>query len=276
MKSIFGWVLLASTYGVAFSEFVTKKNGLQVDVYHQPPAGVVYQNSTDSSFSPTAFTLIHGEHDAILVDSPATIAQGHIIQQSYPGAQVVAKKDVYDHMLQQYEPAVFKSVWASLFPGGQVTDTPLAAKVLSQNGTFHLEGHVLQAVEVGQSDTYNTTALHVPDLDLVVGGDVIYGHCHQLFAEDSSHELRQKWLISLDEAAALNPKVVVPSHMQAHDRYQPSHINETKRHIHFWEQLLANSSSWQELEAKVKKAFPLRTGNFVPRWSSQAPFSAAF
>ncbi|KAJ9644855.1 hypothetical protein H2204_001317 [Knufia peltigerae] len=308
MKSIFGWVLLASTYGVAFSEFVTKKNGLQVDVYHQPPAGVVYQNSTDSSFSPTAFTLIHGEHDAILVDSPATIAQGkalaqwinqtipgkqlktvyithghgdhfftgHIIQQSYPGAQVVAKKDVYDHMLQQYEPAVFKSVWASLFPGGQVTDTPLAAKVLSQNGTFHLEGHVLQAVEVGQSDTYNTTALHVPDLVLVVGGDVIYGHCHQLFAEDSSHELRQKWLISLDEAAALNPKVVVPSHMQAHDRYQPSHINETKRHIHFWEQLLANSSSWQELEAKVKKAFPLRTGNFVPRWSSQAPFSAAF
>lgn len=308
MKSVFGWMLLASTCGVVFSEFVTKKNGLQVDVYHQPAAGVVYQNSTDLSFSPTAFTLIHGKHDAVLVDSPATIAQGKalaqwisqtipgkqlktvyithghgdhfftgpIIQQSYPGAQFVVKKDVYDHMLQQYEPTFFKAVWASLFPGGQVTDTPFPAKVLPKNGTFYLEGHVLQAVEVGQSDTYNTTVLHVPDLDLVVGGDVIYGHCHQLFAEDASHELRQQWLDSLDKAAALNAKVVVPSHMQVHDGYQPSHINETKRYIHVWEQLRASSSSWQELEANMKNAFPLRTGNFILRWSSQAPFNAAF
>ncbi|KIW14955.1 hypothetical protein PV08_07742 [Exophiala spinifera] len=308
MKSIFGWGLLASTSGIGFSEFVTQKNGLQVDVYHQPPAVVAYQNSTDLSFSPTAFTLIHGEHDAVLVDSPATMAQGKalaewihetipgkqlktvyithghgdhfftgpIIQQNFPGAQVVAKKDVYDHMLQQYEPTFFNSFWASLFPGGQITDSPFSAKVLPENGTFYLEGHVLQAVEVGQSDTYNTTVLHVPDLDLVVGGDVVYGHCHQLFAEDSTHELRQEWLNSLDKAAALNPEFVIPSHMQPHDGYQPSHINETKRYIHVWEQLLACSSSWEELEAKVKKAFPLRTGNFILRWTCQAPFNAAF
>ena len=39
---------------------------------------------------------------------------------------------------------------------------------LLQNGEFHLENHVLKVVEVGQSDTYNTTVLHVPDLDLVI------------------------------------------------------------------------------------------------------------
>ncbi len=34
---------------------------------------MVYQNSTDLEFSPTAFTLIHGKHSAVLVDAPATI-----------------------------------------------------------------------------------------------------------------------------------------------------------------------------------------------------------
>lgn len=163
-----------------------------------------------------------------------------------------------------------------LFPGGQVTDIPYPAKVLPENGTFYLEGHALQAVEVGQSDTYNTTVLHVPDLDLVVGGDVAYGHCHQLFAEDSTSALRNEWLNSLDKVAALKPKLVIPSHMQSHDGYRPSHIDETEQYIRLWEQLRANSSSWQELEARTKKNFPHRTGNFLLRWGSQAPFNASF
>nr|KAK5446148.1 hypothetical protein LTR18_004067 [Exophiala xenobiotica] len=308
MKSFFASTVVAASVCAGLCDFVASKNGLQVDVYHQLPASVVYQNSTELSFSPTAFTLIHGKHDAVLIDAPATIAQGHalanwiqqtipgkqlkkiyithghgdhfftgpIIQKRYPGAQVVAKKDVYDHMLQQYQPETFAFVWESLFPGGQVTDTPNPAKVLPENGTFYLEGHALRAVEVGQSDTYNTTVLHVPDLDLVVGGDVVYGHCHQLFAEDSTTALRKEWLSSLDKVAALKPKLVIPPHMQAHDGYRPSHIDETKQYIRVWEQLQANSSSWQELEARTTKNFPDRTGNFILRWSSQAPFNASF
>lgn len=308
MRSISVLSLLACCFRSSFGDFVTRANGLQVDVYHLPPATVVYQNSTDLAFSPTAFTLIHGEHDAVLVDSPATIAQGNaladwvqqtipgkqvkaiyithghgdhfftgpIVQQRYPGARVVAKEDVYAHMLQQYEPSVYAPVWESLFPGGQVTDTPYPADVLPVNGTFYLEGHALQALEVGQSDTYNSTVLHVPDLDLVVGGDVIYGHCHQLFAEDPTPALRAQWLHNLDRVAALAPTVVIPSHMQPQDGYSPNHIVETKRYIHVWEEVRAKSSTWQELEAGMKENFPNRTGNFILRWSSQAPFNASF
>ena len=308
MKSTFILTLLASSLPLSISDFVTRKNGLQVDVYHLKPAPVAYQNTTELSFSPTAFTLIHGQHDAVLVDSPATKAQGHaladwveqtipgkklkaiyvthghgdhffassVIQQRYPGAKVVANRDVYAHMLQQYEPTFFAWLWASLFPGNQINGTAFPAQVLPSNGTFYLEGHALRAVEVGQGDTYNSTVLHVPALDLVVGGDVVYGHCHQLFAEDTKPELRAQWLRSLDEVASLKPKVVIPSHMQPQDGYKPSHIHETKCYIHVWEKVFANSSTWQDLEAGMKKNFPGRIGNFVLRWSSQAPFGAAF
>ncbi|EXJ95853.1 hypothetical protein A1O1_00978 [Capronia coronata CBS 617.96] len=309
MKDTTILTLLASTF-ICFgsSEFVTSKNGLNLDVYHLPAAPVVYQNSTNLSFSPTAFTLIHGRHDAVLVDAPATLSQGSAlaawieqtipgkrlkaiyithghgdhfftapaIQTRYPGAQVVVAQDVYAHMLQQYEPTIFAMVWASLFPGGQVSDDPFPAKILPSNGTFYLEGHALQAVEVGQGDTYNSTVLHVPSLDLVVGGDVVYGHCHQLFAEDDTHALRQQWLSSLDKVAALKPKIVIPSHMQPGEGYGPSHLHETKRYIHVWEQLRARARTWQELEQGMKQEFPGRIGSFILRWSSQAPFGAAF
>jgi hypothetical protein len=39
---------------------------------------------------------------------------------------------------------------------------------------FTLEGEVLRAVSVGQGDTEHSTFLHVPSLDAVVGGDIVY------------------------------------------------------------------------------------------------------
>ena len=38
---------------------------------------------------------------------------------------------------------------------------------------FSLEGHDLVLVDVGHTDTDDTSVLHVPDLGLVVAGDVI-------------------------------------------------------------------------------------------------------
>ncbi len=92
MKSIFASTLVAVLVCAGLCDFVTSKEGLQVDVYHQAPASVVYQNSTELSFSPTAFALIHGKHDAVLIDAPATIAQGHAladwIHRIIPGKQL--------------------------------------------------------------------------------------------------------------------------------------------------------------------------------------------
>lgn len=60
-------------------------------------------------------------------------------------------------------------------------------------GPCFLRGHAFQSIEVSQSDTYNSTVLHVPDVDPVVGGDVIFGRLHQFLAEDFPSKLISLW-----------------------------------------------------------------------------------
>jgi hypothetical protein len=53
--------------------------------------------------------------------------------------------------------------------------------------------------------------LHVPSIDLVVGGDVVYNGVHMMTAE-TDEAGRDAWIAGLDQAAALNPKTVVAGH----------------------------------------------------------------
>ena len=98
--------------------------------------------------------------------------------------------------------------------------------------------HTLRAVELGQEDTYDSTVLHVPDLDLVLGGDAVYGDYHRLFAEDVTLELRSIWLRSLVRVAALSPGWVVPSYIRFGYKYVTNHITKTKEYIRIYKEAL--------------------------------------
>ena len=41
-------------------------------------------------------------------------------------------------------------------------------------------------IETGHIDTLDTTALHVPDLGLIVSGDFAYNHCHMYVGRDNA------------------------------------------------------------------------------------------
>jgi hypothetical protein len=49
----------------------------------------------------------------------------------------------------------------------------------------------LRAIDVGFTDTEGTSILHVPDLHLVVAGDVVYGDVHQYLIR-SEHEGQER------------------------------------------------------------------------------------
>src|SRR5689334_8979634 len=46
-----------------------------------------------------------------------------------------------------------------------------------------VEGHEVVLVDVGHTDTDGTSVVHVPDLELVVAGDVIYNGVHMWIGE---------------------------------------------------------------------------------------------
>ncbi|PTB70163.1 Metallo-hydrolase/oxidoreductase [Trichoderma citrinoviride] len=264
------------------------------------PANLAGQNFSDPViFNPTTFTLITTPNEAVLVDTPTVrsraepvadwiaeviegrklstiyITHGHgdhffaagVIQERFPDAVIRATQGTYEHMQEQLAPAFWDGLWVPTFPELQDSPKPnLTVEVLPKDH-FTGDGQEFRAVEVVGGDTGSSTVLHVPSLDLVVGGDVVYGGCYQFLAENTTPELRQKWIDAVDQIAALHPKVIVPSHRLSTDGFGLDNLEATKEYIRTWAKLDAQTSTWQELEAAVIKAYPKRIGNYILRIS---------
>ena len=108
--------------------------------------------------------------------------------------------------------AAREAVWDKAYPG-QIPPSPVTATTVADN-RLTLEGHDLVIVEVGHSDTDHSTVLHVPDLSLVVAGDVLYNGAHQYLAE-SADGGRDAWRKAIDRVRALQPQRIVAGH---HDK----------------------------------------------------------
>jgi hypothetical protein len=76
--------------------------------------------------------------------------------------------------------AIRPLLWDKVYAG--IPPPPVTAVTVPAN-RFKLERHALVIVEVGHSDSDDTTVLHVPDLELVVAGDVIYNGVHMYFGQ---------------------------------------------------------------------------------------------
>jgi hypothetical protein len=54
--------------------------------------------------------------------------------------------------------------------------------------------------------------LHVPDLHLVVAGDVVYGDVHQYLIEANTKAKRGEWIKAIELVERLNPHTVILRH----------------------------------------------------------------
>jgi glyoxylase-like metal-dependent hydrolase (beta-lactamase superfamily II) len=190
-------------------------------------------------WSPITSTLISGKRDAVLVDTFITVEQADILVDwvaasgknlttiyvthghgdhffgigalldRFPNARAVATPNVVKLMRQQVSPQVLVNFWKPLFPG-QIPDRLVIAEELNRN-VIDLERHDLVVVEVGHTDTDNTTCLHVPSLGLVVAGDAAYNDVH-LYLAESNAQSRREWIAALDTIESLNPRAVIAGH----------------------------------------------------------------
>jgi hypothetical protein len=112
-------------------------------------------------------------------------------------------------MHQQLESGLLDQFARRWWPG-QLAAQMITAEPYADD-TFTLEGHELRIIEQGRTDTVDTTSLHVPSIDLVVGGDVLYNQCH-MFVGDTTPESRRNWIDALDRLAALRPRIAIAGH----------------------------------------------------------------
>ncbi|WP_329243591.1 MBL fold metallo-hydrolase [Streptomyces sp. NBC_01478] len=225
-------------------------------------------NGEPRAYQPIAVTLIHGARDAVLVDPPLTTGQaervGDWVEASGKrlthifathghgdhwftaggladrfGAEVVATAGTIEQM--RGNEAFREVLWDKLFPG-QIPPSPVTAVTVPGN-RLTLEGHALNIVEVGHADSDDCAVLHVPDLDLVVAGDVIYNGVHQYLGEAAGGSL-DAWRKAVDTVAALEPRRIVASHQNKNlDDDAARLIRETRRYFDDAEDVLAGCAT---------------------------------
>ena len=210
------------------------------------------------TFAATTSTLVSGESDAVLIDAQhiradvADLAEfitragkklttiyvthGHAdhwygagdLLATFPDARVVATAPVVEYINQAKE--VEAQQWAAMF-GDRVAE-PTAIPETLDGLTIELERHELQIVEVGQGDIKPSTVLHIPDLDAVVAGDVVYNQTHAMLGL-SGPSGWQRWLQSLDAIEKLSARMIVAGHRKPESSdYEASRmLDETRSYI---------------------------------------------
>src|SRR5262249_27471756 len=137
-------------------------------------------------------------------------------------------------------------------PAGEVD-----VAVVDERG-FELDGVALLPVEVGHTDTDATTMLHVPDVGLLVAGDVVYNGVHLYLTESGGVAGIDEWLSALDTAEALNPATVIAGHKDPRAFDNPSQIQSTRRYLTDARQLLQSSESAEEFYKAMLRLHPSR------------------
>src|SRR3954453_5278276 len=211
---------------------------LEYDVFvnDPPPQDGVLPNGEPKLFSPMASTLIYGQRDAVLTDPGMTtdqarvlgdwvaahgrnltdifVTHGHgdhwfaaqLLAERF-GARVVASAGTIAQM--RGNAATRPLLWDKVYTG--IPESPVTAVTVPGN-RFTLEGHELVIVEVGPTDSDDTTVLWVADLELVVAGDVIYNGVHMYLAQSVIVGGLQPWRDAIDKVEALKPRHIVSGH----------------------------------------------------------------
>ena len=176
-----------------------------------------------------------------------------VLLDRFPGARAIATPKSVKLMHEQLETATLdhflRRWWPGQLPARTVTAEPY------EDDTFTLEGHELHIIEQGRTDTTDTTSLHVPCIDLVVGGDVLYNQCH-MYVGDTTPESRRNWIQALDRLAALHPKIAVAGHKKPGAPDLPSAIQDTKRYLQDFDRLQQSATTDEELFNEMTKRYP--------------------
>src|SRR5262245_48846420 len=236
-------------------------------------------NGEPKGGSPVASTLIYGSEDAVLTDPAFTtdqaqelgewiarkdrnlteifVSHGHgdhwfaagLLAERF-GARVVATSGTIARMREAIaaRPVLWDKVYAGIPPA------PITAVTVPGN-RLTLEGHELVIVEVGHADTDDNSVLHVPDLRLVVAGDVIYNGAHQYLAESVVVGGFGPWRAAIDKVEALRPQHVVAGHQnkQLDDDAQRT-IAETRQYLDDADELLRTENTAVDFfKAKIQR-----------------------
>jgi glyoxylase-like metal-dependent hydrolase (beta-lactamase superfamily II) len=265
---------------------------LRAAVYIAPPIPFASPSGKGAGgvWSPISCTLIYSASEAVLVDTPITIKQteeliawikriapgrklayiyithGHgdhffgipQLAKAFPGAIPVATAGTVRHMEDQIEEQAYQSTWEVRFPKEIYRPFQLATALPPINEFKLANRWLFQAIDCGHSDTYDSTALWVPDLKLAVCGDIVYGQVHQMLAEANTPAKRNEWIRAVDKIKELKPIYVVPGHCQAGEIMGTWHLANTQQYIVDFGKVVETAKDRKDIITGMNTLYPDR------------------
>ncbi len=270
---------------------------LRADVFIGPYLHFEHGGGT---FSATTSTLVSGKSDAVLIDaqhiSTDVDALGDMIERTsrrlttiyvthghadhwygagelvarFPAARVVATPPVLEYIHQAAE--VERQQWEAMF--GDRVAKPTAVPEPLDGLTIQLEGYELRIVEVGQGDIRPSTAVHIPAIETVVAGDVVYNQIHAMLGL-SGPSGWERWLQSLDAIEKLDPQMIVCGHRkpESSDREVSRMLDETRSYISDFAKGAQSLDNAEELINLMKSKYPDFGNRWTLHFSAQSWFS---
>ncbi|MGF7237217.1 MAG: MBL fold metallo-hydrolase [Frankia sp.] len=237
-----------------------------------------------ATWPPSTSTFIWGDGGGLLVDCLITRAEGRSlatwvksydcmpgyvyithphadhflalpeIVAAFPDAKPVALAASIPELEGQISPG-FMAVWNGFFPG-QLTNRPITPAPFAGT-TIPIGGSTATLIPVGTTDTDHSSIVHVPDLSLVVSGDVVYNQTH-LWLMGSTPDSRASWARALNTVAALEARTLIAGHRnpRAADDDARRQVDECRRYIADFETALEGSSSPGELIDRMMAGYP--------------------
>ena len=241
-----------------------------------PPLQLEVFTSSPNGFSVTS-TLVYGERDLILIDPQFLLSEARqvadriratgrtlttiytthahpdhflgvaAIKEAFPEAQYVALPEVVERMKTSW-PAR-RNFWVQTYGDDLPGETPILPEPI--DGTLMLEGHELVITGEVMGDGPGNSFVHIPALDAVVAGDIVFNHAH--FGPPADPVPLYD---TLDRIAALDPQILVAGHQAQGTPNDPAAIAFMRSYITDFAELTASSSSADELKTKVLEKYP--------------------
>ncbi|WP_427922503.1 MBL fold metallo-hydrolase [Streptomyces sp. cg40] len=234
-------------------------------------------------WSPLSTTILYGPREAILVDPGLTTEQGVAVadwaagfdrtitgiyvthahgdhwyatapvRERFPDLKVWATTETLAEMHRTTPGGKPNPFWRTAFPG-LIGDTPVIAEAVPESG-LQVDGEPVVPHAAGHTDTEHTTFLHIPSLDLVVSGDVIYNQVHQYLSEAGEHGI-ESWLRAIDAVDAVNPTTVVAGHKNPERGDPSSIIADTRNYLEAAAETFTGAAGRAEYFGEMVRRFP--------------------
>lgn len=228
-------------------------------------------------------TLVYGERDALLVDTFMTkeanlklidwikahhvtlkyiyITHAHadhffgagMIKDAFDSAKIIATQATADGIPAIMTPSMISSTWEALFPGQLPDKISGADEVVTDS--FNLEDHLTKIIEDGFTDTHDSTSLWVPDLKLIIAGDVAYNGIHAYLAE-TTRDARNNWIKDDQKMKQLHPVHVVAGHKVPEKADDPIILDQTIQYLEDFNRLAEDAQTPEALFEQMLALYP--------------------